>query len=125
MDRAVVIFAQTRQFARVIQVRVAQDDGVHLPRVEGHDFIEQFRFLAMALEQSAFEQKFFAVDLDEIHGAGGGARRAKEMDFHARDLTTPRRAEASSEGGMDAEADGKKGVDFRRQSDRFPAPYEV
>jgi hypothetical protein len=40
----------------------------------------------MALKQTAFEQQFFAVDLDEIHGAGGGARRAKEMDFHFGDL---------------------------------------
>jgi hypothetical protein len=36
----------------------------------------------MALEQAAFEQQPFAVDLDEIHGAGGSARRAEEMDFH-------------------------------------------
>jgi hypothetical protein len=40
----------------------------------------------MALEQSAFEQQPFAIDLDEIHGPGGGARRAKEMDFHARQI---------------------------------------
>ena len=82
MDRAVVSFAQARQLARVIQMRMAQDDGVHLLRVERQNFIERLRFLAMALEQTAFEQKFFAVDLDEIHGAGGRARRAEEVDFH-------------------------------------------
>ena len=37
----------------------------------------------MALEQAAFEQQPFAVDLEEIHRAGGGAGRAEEMDFHA------------------------------------------
>ena len=89
MDRAVIIFAEARQFARVVQVRMAQDDGVHLPRVERQNFIELLRFLAMALEQSAFEQQLFAVDLDEIHGAGGGARRAEEMDFHWRKENAP------------------------------------
>ena len=64
MDRAVVGFAQARQFARVIQMRMAQDDGVHLLRVERQNSIERFRFLAMALKQSTFEQQFFAVDLD-------------------------------------------------------------
>src|SRR5882724_731703 len=68
-------------------MRMAQDDGVHLPRVERQNFIELFRFLAMALEQPAFEQQFFAVDLDEIHRAGRGARRAEEMDFHARQFS--------------------------------------
>jgi tRNA-dihydrouridine synthase len=38
----------------------------------------------MALKQTALEQQFFAVDLDEIHGSRGGAGRAKEVDFHAR-----------------------------------------
>ena len=86
MDGAVVVFAQARQLARVVQVRVAQDDGVHLPRVKRQNFIELLRFPAMALEQTAFKQKSFAVDLDEIHGAGGGARRAEEVDFHARQI---------------------------------------
>src|SRR5271170_5254686 len=36
----------------------------------------------MALEKSTFEQKFFAVDLDEIHRTGRSACRAEEMDFH-------------------------------------------
>ena len=85
MDRAVVIFAQARQLARMIQVRVAQDNGVNRFWVEREIFIELLRFLAVALEQSAFEQKFFAVDLDQIHRAGGGARRAEEMEFHVRE----------------------------------------
>ena len=88
MDRAVVSFAQAGQLAGVIQMRMAQDDGVHLLRVERQNFIERLRFLAMALKQSTFEQKFFAVDLDEIHRAGGCSRRAEEMDFHGGNLAT-------------------------------------
>jgi hypothetical protein len=37
----------------------------------------------VALEQAAFQQQFFAVHLEEIHRAGGGARRAEVVDFHA------------------------------------------
>jgi hypothetical protein len=84
MNRAVVIFAQARQFACVIQMRMAQDDGIHLPQVEREIFIERLRFLTMTLKKSAFEQKLFAVDFDEIHRTGGGARRAEKVDFHWR-----------------------------------------
>ena len=55
MNRAVVNFAERRQFARVIQMRMAQDDGIHVLGVERKIPVEQFRFLAMALEQTAFE----------------------------------------------------------------------
>ena len=94
MDRAVVIFAQARQLARVIQMRVAQNDGVHGFWVEWKIFVERFRFLAMTLEQPALQQQLFAVDLDEIHRAGRSARRAEEVDFHARQLShsLPRRS---------------------------------
>ena len=101
MDRAVVSFAQARQFAGVVQMRMAQDDGVHRARVERQNFIELLRLLAMALEQAAFEQQFFAVDLQQIHRAGGGARRAEEMDFHARPFNhgPPCRSKTRSHGG--------------------------
>ena len=83
MDRAVVaLLGEVRQVAGMINVRVAQDDGVHLLRVEGKTAVAVGGFLAVALEEAAFEQQPFAVDLDEIHRAGGGARRAEEMDFH-------------------------------------------
>jgi hypothetical protein len=38
----------------------------------------------MSLEQSTFEQKFFAIDLDQIHRTRGRARRTEEVDFHSR-----------------------------------------
>ena len=94
MNRAVVIFAKRGQFARMIQMRMAQDDGVNDFWVERKISIERLRFRAMALKQTTFEQKIFAVDLDEIHGAGRRARRAEEVDFHVRQLShsPPRRS---------------------------------
>ena len=88
MDRTVIIFAEARQLAGVIQMRMAQDHCVHRRVSNGKNFIELFRFLAMALEQTAFEQQVFAVDLNEIHGAGRGARGAEEVDFHPGKMPT-------------------------------------
>ena len=61
---------------------MAYNDGIQLARIERECFIELFRFLTVTLEQTAFEQKFFAVHFEQIHRAGGGAGRAEEMDFH-------------------------------------------
>jgi hypothetical protein len=66
----------------VIHVRVAQDDGVNGLWIERKAAVAVDGFLAVALEQTAFEQKFFAVDLEEIHRAGGGAGGAEVVDFH-------------------------------------------
>jgi len=83
MDVAgVSLLHQIRQVARVIHVRVAQDDGVNLLRIERETAVALDGFLAMALEETAFEQQPFAVDLEQIHRAGGGARRAEEVDLH-------------------------------------------
>ena len=83
MDRAVVaLLDKVRQVARVVNVRVAQDGGVNLARVERKAAVAVRGLLAVALVEAAFEQQALAVDLDEIHGAGGGAGRAEEMDFH-------------------------------------------
>jgi len=84
MDGAIVtLLDEIRQVAGVVNVRVAQDDGVNLVRVEGKAAVAVRGCFAMALIQTTFEQQTFAVDLDEIHGAGGGARRAEEVEFHA------------------------------------------
>ena len=89
MDVAgVALLDEVRQVARMVHVRVAQDDGVNLLRVERKAAVALDGFLAMALKEAAFEQQAFAVDLEQIHRAGGGARRAEEMDFHAANLTT-------------------------------------
>src|SRR5690606_1193425 len=41
-------------------------------------------FIAFALEQSAFEQQPFAIDLEQIHGTRGGPRGSEEVDAHGR-----------------------------------------
>ena len=96
MDRAIVSFAQRRQLARVVQMRMAQDHGVNLPWVEWKCFVEPFGFFAMALKQTAFEQQLFPVYLDEIHGAGRGSRRAEEVDFHWAKGNRGRRGKSSA-----------------------------
>jgi hypothetical protein len=64
-------------------VRVAQHDGVDLPGVKGKTAVALDGFVAVALEQAAFEQQPPAVHFQQIHGTGGGARGAEKMDFHA------------------------------------------
>jgi hypothetical protein len=53
----------------------------------------------VALEEAAFEQQPPAVDLDQIHRAGGGARRAKEMDLHGEKMLKEQ-PKSSSETGI-------------------------
>ena len=58
MNRArIALFDQIRQVAGVVNVRVAQHDGVNLPRVERKGAVAPGGFLAMALKQAAFEQQ--------------------------------------------------------------------
>jgi hypothetical protein len=78
----VTLFDEIGQIARVIDVRVAQNHGVNLPGVKRKTTIALDGFLTVTLEQTAFEQKAMAVDLKQVHRAGGGARRAEKMDLH-------------------------------------------
>jgi hypothetical protein len=114
MNRPVIIFAQAGQFTRVIQVGMAQDDRIHRAGVKRQDFIELFRFLPVPLEQTALEQKFFAVDLDEIHGTGRRARGAEEVNFHGAKMPT-----RSGKSSVPKEILGQNAVDIRSQSVRF------
>jgi hypothetical protein len=83
MDVAgVALLDEVRQVARMIHVRVAQDDGINLLRVERKTTVALDGFLAVALKEAAFEQQPPAVDLDQVHRTGGGARRAEEVDLH-------------------------------------------
>jgi hypothetical protein len=61
---------------------VAQNRDVNLFWIKGEATVAGGFLLAMALEEAAFEQQFFAVDLEEIHGAGGGASGAKKVNLH-------------------------------------------
>jgi hypothetical protein len=69
-------------------VRVTQYYRINLLRIERKGTVALDGFFAMALEQTAFEQQPFAIDLEQIHRAGGRARRAEELDSHGADLTT-------------------------------------
>src|SRR5581483_12478326 len=83
MDVAgVTLPAEVGQVARVVHVRVAEDDGIDLFRIERKTTIAPGRFFPMALEKAAFEQQFFPVDLEEIHRAGRRAGGAEKVDFH-------------------------------------------
>ena len=89
MDRpGVALFDEIRQVAGVVNVRVAQDDGINRSWIERKIRVALGGFLAMPLEKATFEQQPFAIDLEQIHRAGGGARRAEEMDLHGANLTT-------------------------------------
>jgi hypothetical protein len=66
----------------VINVRVAQSHGVNLAGIKWETTVALNGFLAVPLEQTAFEQQTFAVDLNEVHGASGGSRGSEEMDVH-------------------------------------------
>ena len=74
---------QVGQIARMIHVGVAQYQRIHGRRIEREMFVPLLHLGAMALEQSAFQQDLFAVDLDQVHRAGGGPRRAEVVDLHA------------------------------------------
>jgi len=83
MDRAgVALFDEVWQVACVVNVRVAQDHGVHLSRIMLKRKIAAGGFVAMSLKQAAFQQKPLAVNFNQVLGARGGARRAEEVDFH-------------------------------------------
>jgi hypothetical protein len=70
------------QIARVINVRVAQNHGMNLLRVERKIAVAVGHFFAMALKKSAFEEKVFAVDFEKVHGAGGSSCGSEEVDSH-------------------------------------------
>jgi hypothetical protein len=100
MDVAgVALLDEVRQVARVVHVRVAQDDGVNLPRVERKTAVALDGFLAMALKKAAFEQQSLAIDFEQKHRAGGGARRAEEVDLHGKKMPKEQ-PKSSSETGV-------------------------
>lgn len=66
----------------MIDVRMAQNGGIDFFGIEREVAIALNRFFAFTLEKTALEQKSLAVDLEEIHRAGGGASRAEKTDLH-------------------------------------------
>jgi len=80
---AVAPAGEVGQVARVVDVGVAEDDGVELGGFEGEVLVDVVGFFAVALVESAVEEDAFAVDFDEVAGSGGGAGGAVEGDVHA------------------------------------------
>src|ERR1700677_119727 len=78
----VPLLAKVGQIARVIHMGMAQDRDVNLFWVKWEPAVAGGFLLAMALEEPAFQQQFFAIDLKEIHGTGSGASGAKKVDLH-------------------------------------------
>ena len=56
-------------------------------------------FVAPALVEAAFQQQPLPVDLQQIHGAGGGAGRAVEVDSHGARLRGGRELQSSKFAG--------------------------
>lgn len=80
---AVAPAGEVGEIARVVDVGVAEDDGVELGGFEGEVFVDVVGFFAVALVESAVQQDAFAVDFDEVAGSGGGAGGTVEGDVHA------------------------------------------
>src|SRR2546429_6386660 len=78
----VTLAAEVRQIAAVVDVRVAEDDGIQRLGVEGKVAVPLDGFVAFALEQSALEQEPLPVYFEKEHRAGRGAGGAEEVDFH-------------------------------------------
>jgi hypothetical protein len=79
MDLAAVAARhQPGQQAAVVEVRVAQDDGVERVRPESPRLAVARRGIAAALHEAAVDQHAAATVLDEVMGAGDLAGRPEE-----------------------------------------------
>jgi hypothetical protein len=70
---------EQRQIARVIEVGVAQDDGIDAGRIEPWRRPVPTPQLLQALKEAAVEQHPTATRPEEEPGAGHGSRRAEEL----------------------------------------------
>src|SRR5262249_33406564 len=68
------------QVAAVIDVRVAQDEGIYLSGAEWKMAVALARLVAFALVEAAVEQHTAAGGLDQVHRAGNRAGGAPESD---------------------------------------------
>src|SRR5262249_14766295 len=64
---------ERREVAAVVDVGVAEDDGVDLVRVEREVAVPLPGLLAAALVQAAVEQDLVVADLQQVHRAGHAA----------------------------------------------------
>jgi hypothetical protein len=66
----------------MIDMRVAEDDRIDLPRVERKVAVALDGFSAPALKQAALKQQPLPVKLEEIGRPGRRAGGAKEVNSH-------------------------------------------
>ena len=66
----------------MIDVRVAQDDGVDCRRIERERSAVFFLLLVTALYQAAFEQDVFAADSYQVARARDSSSCAKKLNVH-------------------------------------------
>ncbi len=73
---------ELRQVARVVDVRMREDDVVDCFGVDWEVSIFFESFLAVALEEAAIEEDTFTIGFEEVHRAGCRLCRAVECEFH-------------------------------------------
>jgi hypothetical protein len=82
VDRTAVAFAQhPRQRAAVVDVGVAQHDGVDRPRVERQLAVGCIRHGARALHEPAVQEDSLPVDSEQVLAAGDVTRSPEELQF--------------------------------------------
>jgi hypothetical protein len=75
------------QIAAVVDVRMAEDDGIELLRIEREIAITLEGFVTFALKESAFEQEPLLIDFEEEHRSSRRAGGAEEVDLHGARMT--------------------------------------
>ncbi len=66
----------------MIDVRMAQDDGVYRRRIEREGSAVLFFIFVAALHQAAFEQDAFTADPYQVARARDSSRCAKKLNVH-------------------------------------------
>ena len=89
----------------MVEMRVGQQDGVELVRVEREGHAVADRFVRAALEHPAVDEDAGLGGLEEVLGAGDGRGAAEEVDLHGRMVTARgvRRVSSASMGLTEVE----------------------
>ena len=69
------------EVAAVVDVRVREEDAVDRTGIDGQLAVALEGLLAVALVETAIEEDAQAVDIDDVHRAGGGARGPLELNI--------------------------------------------
>ena len=77
------VLDESRQVSAVIEVRVGQDDGVEIGRLERHVLPIALAELFQALEEAAIDQDLHVTCVEQILRSGHGAGRTEKCQRHA------------------------------------------